>query len=423
MGKGYNNYMTKKFFHPSSKDNIKRVWMAQMKTEYEKKKQEDMLAQYQKEQDMYGNRALLGDQKAKVGLSFMYDPPPGLKTKEKEDDEPEYKFEWQRKYNAPREAYAKDDETIRDQPFGIEVRNVRCIKCRQWGHVNTDKICPLFGKNLTAEPLQFAPTRQALVEGMKEDGFQMKQILLGNIAETAAASQGMVDGADEDDPEVQFLRSLTPDQKKKLLKKLNKLKKKQKDKKKKSKHKSKNKERDSDKRHSKSSKKKRSDSSSEDDSDKDSSPIRNKSRSKGVKTSRKRRHSSTSSSSSSDSVLSPSKSKRSHTSDSGSRKMKHKDFKQEFSHDERDIQGKKPSDKHRYSYENDDKERRHRKNDFPPNERRRERDHKEEHSKYDEARYGRVRESEKSEQRRKRNEDSDRSHRHEYKEKHRDRYN
>ncbi|OXU27591.1 hypothetical protein TSAR_008121 [Trichomalopsis sarcophagae] len=239
MGKGFNNYMCKKFFHPASRDNLKRVWMAEQQAEAYKKKQEELRMQYEKEQDLHNNKALLSkESKDKLSVNFMYEPPPGAKKeREKEDNEPEYKFEWQRKYNAPRESYCKGDSEIRDQPFGIQVRNVRCIKCHKWGHINTDKECPLYSQAMSvvlannngAEEPQPAPDALKLVQQMRDDGLALKKSALNAQQHLSVPQhQDQMVSEDEEQSEVAFLKSLSKKEKKKLLRKLEKLEKKKK---------------------------------------------------------------------------------------------------------------------------------------------------------------------------------------------------
>ena len=54
------------------------------------------------------------------------------KERVRDDNEPEYKWERKRKFNFLREDNGKDDSEIRNQPFGIEIRNVSCIKCHKY---------------------------------------------------------------------------------------------------------------------------------------------------------------------------------------------------------------------------------------------------------------------------------------------------
>ena len=59
MEKGFNPYMCKKFFYPASKDNLKRVWMAEQRAEAEERKEAELRQQYERKQELYNNKALL----------------------------------------------------------------------------------------------------------------------------------------------------------------------------------------------------------------------------------------------------------------------------------------------------------------------------------------------------------------------------
>jgi len=210
--------------------------MATKKADAEKKKQDDLRSQYDKEQELYNNKALLSkESKERLEVNFMYEPPPGCKkvgeTEEGEDGEPEYKFEWQRTWgHAPKESYLQQGDDFVEQPFGIQVCQAKCIKCGKYGHMNTDKRCHLYGKSVDHDaPIQ-SVDQDKLMEEMKADGLAMRWSAW-DMNKLAGPNHQMVEAGEKSKPLVdraEVLKSMSKEEKKKLLKKLKKMEKKKK---------------------------------------------------------------------------------------------------------------------------------------------------------------------------------------------------
>lgn len=167
-------------------------------------------------------------------VNFMYDAPPGMVEKKEGDGklelDPERQLRLDEKFKAlkgaPREAYAKD-LPARDNPLGIQIRNVQCRKCEEWGHQSTDRECPLFGVAKLGEDgeaeRQGFEDPAVLMKQMAQDGFAIKQTALGRRNDIAAENQQILIDPPDQDREAAFLASLSSSEKRRLHKKLAKL--------------------------------------------------------------------------------------------------------------------------------------------------------------------------------------------------------
>jgi len=177
--------------------------------------------------------------------------------------------------NAPVQGQYTENLKITHKPFGIELRNVKCARCGNWGHTSGDRECPMkdFNPNDShrqklEDPLTHIQTREMQLHKekliLKTGG---RSPIRGGIAESDPNQQMLPESeSDSSDAEREFLATLTPKQKKRLLKKY----KEQQKKKKKQERKEREKENGGDKKHHKKHKHSSSDSSDSSDTSSES---------------------------------------------------------------------------------------------------------------------------------------------------------
>ncbi|TMW56738.1 hypothetical protein Poli38472_006748 [Pythium oligandrum] len=274
-------FLNLKGWHPSNARNQKRIWIAEQTAKAREQQEQEAAAEVRKNAEIQRFQELAaarGDVEsarrvAQQQVGFMYAPPPGLQKVEEttvqdeaEDDAVrEFRRKMEKKTGStqedPRdtqrtlERYVgrRPDEplTIKEQverfpflkdapvegnytssvkvnfkPMGRQLRNVRCLRCGQWGHQSGDRECAMRDQN----PLDAA--RQAREDPMTFMAQLKKQELVLRKAALPLEMQGEAGKAQEydiilseeedADPEKAFLAKLSSREKRSLLKKLRK---------------------------------------------------------------------------------------------------------------------------------------------------------------------------------------------------------
>lgn len=174
----------------------------------------------QTRQERRVNRKEIQQAERKLAMGFMYDRPPGLVLPGEEVEPTEHKTDreaWEERLpilkGAPLHGAhdRRSDTHSADQmanPFGAQVRKVRCMKCGEWGHQSTDRECPMRNiqsnaekkRQLHEDPMASLVFEQAgdARQTLEVKSFTLENSRHGGISSTAENQQLIADDEDEE---------------------------------------------------------------------------------------------------------------------------------------------------------------------------------------------------------------------------------
>ena len=171
-------FLLTKSWHTANLANQRKVFEAELEQDFLKKRELERQKVFEQERAFEENRKLLVQHgaggketdllKGKGGaLSFMYEPPPGYAQHENSVENPAALQAHQERIarnpgmtaqvndasgsNIEEGEHEKKFNPDTVKPLGLDLRNVRCVKCKQWGHQMGDSACPMKAVSVETE--------------------------------------------------------------------------------------------------------------------------------------------------------------------------------------------------------------------------------------------------------------------------------